>query len=275
MQSQDLSKYSDPCFRRLTGVSRGVYTLMLSTLMEYEQKHRSKTGRKSKINLENQLLLTLLYWKNYGNLLFFAHFWNVHLTTIDRIIKKVERILGDSGQFDLPEKDLSETQEQTCLVDTTEVEIQRPTEHQEEVYSGKKKKHTFKFQIIICQLTGMILQVVGCKGKVHDYQLFKDHLGNYSKEICFLADSGYQGLTDLFPNSFTPFKRSANEPLSEFKRICNQHYAKIRIKVEHKIRSIKIFRIFSTTYRGNIRRLQQQFTLIAGIRNVEIRLSKI
>lgn len=146
MQSQDLSKYSDPCFRRLTGVSRGVYTLMLSTLMEYEQKHRSKTGRKSKINLENQLLLTLLYWKNYGNLLFFAHFWNVHLTTIDRIIKKVERILGDSGQFDLPEKDLSETQEQTCLVDTTEVEIQRPTEHQEEVYSGKKKSTPLSFK---------------------------------------------------------------------------------------------------------------------------------
>lgn len=125
MQSQDLSKYSDPCFGRSTRVSRGVLHFNVKHFnTEYEQKHRFKTGRKSKINLENQLLLTLLYWKNYGNLLFFAHFWNVYLTTIDRIIKKVERILGDSGKFDLPEKDLSETQEQTCLVDTTEVEIQ-------------------------------------------------------------------------------------------------------------------------------------------------------
>ena len=120
----------------------------------------------------------------------------------------------------------------------------------------------------------MIFQVVGCNGKVHDYQLFKQHLDRFSTEICFIADSGYQGLTDLFPNSFTPFKRSAKQALSDFQQTCNQHYAKIRIKVEHKIRSIKIFRIFSTTYRGNIRRLQQQFTLIAGIRNAEIRLQK-
>jgi hypothetical protein len=116
----------------------------------------------------------------------------------------------------------------------------------------------------------LIVQAVGCKGKVHDYELFKQRLADFSANICLIADAGYQGLTQLFPNSFTPFKRRNNEPLTDFKQQCNQHYAKIRITVEHKIRKIKVFRLFSSTYRGKSTRLERQFKLIAGITNVEL-----
>ena len=36
---------------------------------------------------------------------------------------------------------------------------------------------------------------------MHDFQLFKDSVVNVSKLIKFLADSGYQGINDYFPNS--------------------------------------------------------------------------
>lgn len=120
----------------------------------------------------------------------------------------------------------------------------------------------------------MILQAVGCPGKVHDYQLFKRHLDGFSAEICFIADSGYQGLMKLFPHSFTPFKNYVKNPLTNDQRSCNQYYASIRVTVEHKIRSIKIFRLFSTTYRSHTNRLQQQFMLAAGIRNLELLINK-
>ena len=55
-------------------------------------------------------------------------------------------LLKASGRFDLPKTPLSEAPEQACLVDATEVEIQRPTENQAEVYSGKKKSTPLSFK---------------------------------------------------------------------------------------------------------------------------------
>jgi hypothetical protein len=124
----------------------------------------------------------------------------------------------------------------------------------------------------MCYLTRKILEVTDSYGRNHDYSLFKEKMGNYSPEGCFVGDCGYQGLTNIFPNSFTPFKNTDLTKISEFQRICNNHYAKIRISIEHKIRSIKIFQIFSTTYRGSVRRLKQQFMLVSGIVNLELSL---
>lgn len=144
MIPQDLSQYSDTRFRRLTGVRRSVFRLMLTTIASYESEFRAVSGRKSVISLENQLLITLFYWKHYSSLLLLAHFFEVHESTICRIIQKIEQILRDSGQFDLPEHQLTETG--VCLVDATEIQIQRPEKHQEESYSGKKKSTVLSFK---------------------------------------------------------------------------------------------------------------------------------
>ena len=69
------------------------------------------------------------------------------------------------------------------MTDVTETEIERPTKHQKAYYSGKKKKHTFKTQIIINKNTCEILSVDICKGKVHDFQLFKDYQVYFNESI--------------------------------------------------------------------------------------------
>lgn len=146
MFPQELSRYSDADFQRLTGVSRKVFSLMLSEVQQYESLYHSGKGRKSKISLDNQLLLTLLYWKQYGGLLLYSYIYHVDTTTVFRITEKIKDILHASGQFNLPETALSEVTEHLCLVDATEVEIQRPVEHQEDVYSGKKKSTPLSFK---------------------------------------------------------------------------------------------------------------------------------
>lgn len=147
MFPQELSRYSDADFQRLTGVSRKVFSLMLSEVKQYESLHHSGKGRKSKISLDNQLLLTLLYWKQYGGLLLYSYIYQVDTTTVFRITEKIKDILHASGRFQLPEHILSETSsEPIYLVDATEVEIQRPVEHQEDVYSGKKKSTPLSFK---------------------------------------------------------------------------------------------------------------------------------
>ncbi|TXH67817.1 MAG: hypothetical protein E6Q83_16135 [Thiothrix sp.] len=44
----------------------------------------------------------------------------------------------------------------------------------------------------------------------------------------------------------------------------NQRFAQIRVKVEHRIRSLKVFRTLKGVYRGRRRRLDLRLQLIAG-----------
>jgi len=61
------------------------------------------------------------------------------------------------------------------VVDATEQRIRRPkgNDVQREWYSGKKKCHTIKSQIVVDPISGRIIHVVsGYPGKTHDKRLF-------------------------------------------------------------------------------------------------------
>jgi len=51
----------------------------------------------------------------------------------------------------LPKKTLLQEEMDTIIVDATEVQRERPIRKQKECYSGKKKTHTLKAQLIINQ----------------------------------------------------------------------------------------------------------------------------
>ena len=89
------------------------------------------------------------------------------------------------------------------LVDVTECIVQRPkdSELQTYYYSGKKKKHTIKIQLIVDEKTRKIVSIAFDAGSIHDFLLFKNTTKNLNKSINFLADSGYQGITNIFKNS--------------------------------------------------------------------------
>lgn len=53
---QDLDAES---FRRLTGIKKTTFYKMVDILREADKKKESRGGRKSKLSIENQLLLTL------------------------------------------------------------------------------------------------------------------------------------------------------------------------------------------------------------------------
>lgn len=54
---------------------------------------------------------------------------------------------------------------------------------QNKSYSGKKKAHTFKVQVIIHHKTQKILRVCYCRGTVHDFELFKYNFNQINKII--------------------------------------------------------------------------------------------
>ena len=58
-------------------------------------------------------------------------------------------------------------------------------------YSGKKKRHTIKSQLIADMKTTLVLSVEQAEGSVHDFRLYKDRTGRaVSSEIQAKMDSG-------------------------------------------------------------------------------------
>ena len=136
-------------------------------------------------------------------------------------------------------------------------------------YSGKKKQHTLKTQLLVSLQTEEIIALAFSNGKRHDFQLFKDSRVHVKAETVLEADTGYQGLARIHANSLVPKKRSKNHPLSKQERKDNCEISKKRIFVEHAIRFVKRFRILSERYRNRRSRFALRFSLIAGICNVD------
>ncbi|MFQ6279425.1 transposase, partial [Acinetobacter johnsonii] len=64
-------------------------------------------------------------------------------------------------------------------------------------YSGKKKRHTFKFQLSMHYTTGEILSVCGSHGSMHDFKIFKKSMRKLKFKPFFIVDKGYLGIKKL------------------------------------------------------------------------------
>ncbi len=107
------------------------------------------------------------------------------------------------------------------VVDVVEHPIERP--QKTAYYSGKKKRHTLKSQVVVNQATGHIICTAHGKGRVHDFRLFKGSGVRVHPQRQCLADRGYQGLAKLHPNSYIPHKKRPNTPLS----VQQRHFASL------------------------------------------------
>lgn len=112
-------------FKRLTGVSREVYEKMLVIL----KRDLREFGRPPKLNRADQLLMTLMYWREYRTEFHIGVTYEVSEATVCRTIRKVEDALMKSGEFRLPGRKAlqpSDTTFEVVLIDATEQPIERP-----------------------------------------------------------------------------------------------------------------------------------------------------
>src|SRR6201982_3711349 len=63
---------------------------------------------------------------------------------------------------------------------------------QRRYYSGKKKRHTLKTQLVVEKSTRRILCLAHDKGRRHDFRLFKTSKLHLHPETKAVVDSGYQ-----------------------------------------------------------------------------------
>lgn len=129
-------------------------------------------------------------------------------------------------------------------------------------------------QLLINQATLEIICAAIGTGREHDFKIFKESKINAVPRIQAIADKGYQGIKNYHNNSKTPHKKPRDSQLSAEKKRENRDLAKLRIKVEHVIRCLKIFRILSSRYRNRRKRFGLRVHLIAGIYNYELKIAK-
>src|SRR5258708_19982948 len=84
---------------------------------------------------------------------------------------------------------------------------------QEVYYSGKKKRHTLKTQLVVEKSTRRILCIAHEKGRRHDFRLFKRSKVRLHPETKAVVDSAYQGLQRVHANTAMPNNPTKKNPL--------------------------------------------------------------
>lgn len=138
---QNINNYSSEKFKRRTVVSKTVFQQMLSVL-DHHEKAKKKKGPPSRFSLEDQLFITLEYWREYRTYFHIAGSWNTHESTVSRIVKRVENLLIVSRKFHLPGKKSllkDENDLEALVVDATETPVERPQKSKSVVIAARRK----------------------------------------------------------------------------------------------------------------------------------------
>ena len=264
MKYEKISHLKDNKFKRKVGIPRVLFEILVEIIKEEFAKKHKRGGAKPKLSCEDMLLMLLTYYRDYPTFFALGIQFGIDESNAWRNINWMEDVLftyvhGKNKNLNFNEiiniSIFDGKKGNLRLVDVTECTVQRSkkVDIQKEYYSGKKKKHTLKIQIITDEDTKKIISIAFEKGSVHDFNLFKETTESLDNDTAFVADSGYQGIDKIFEKSTTPKKKSKNHPLTEEDKDNNHLISVIRIPIEHVNCQLKIFRILSERYRSRVK----------------------
>ena len=232
-----------------------------------------------KLNREEQICLCIFYLRHLPTFQILGIQFDISKTeandTFNYWIKIIRRILPASlmEQAKKGKEKLTIVKEMLAehelIVDSWEQPRERPkdNEAQKEYYSGKKKQHTFKGQVITLPLGKDLVDVeVGREGKASDINMFREQQKKFQSEQKFTGDKGYQGGTNIK----TPQKKPKGKELTEEQNEGNKIISSQRIYVEHVIRLLKIFRAAKERFRMKENKYEQVILTICGLIRLRI-----
>jgi hypothetical protein len=98
---EKVSKLSDEDFKQVIGVKKETFEVMVEILtLAYTAKHKHR-GRHAKLSIQDMLLMTLKYWRQYVTQLELNIEFQVGEATTPDVIVWVENSLAKSKKFSL------------------------------------------------------------------------------------------------------------------------------------------------------------------------------
>ena len=141
----DIKNREASSFKRLTGVNKKTFRLMVKAVKESdEQKIRKRGNRRShpfSLSVEDQVLLTLMYYREYRTQFHIAGSNGISESAVCRTIQRIERVLIKIKELQLPGKQkLSGSRQEVSVVviDATEMPVERPKKSSSSTIRAKR-----------------------------------------------------------------------------------------------------------------------------------------
>jgi len=202
--------------------------------------------------MEDKLLFILMYLRKATTQDIFGEVFNMPQPVVNKWIHILHPFLNQAltRLGEIPARgaaDLQLTPEDGPLYfqDGTERPIQRPKDPQAQrtFYSGKKKRHTVKNNVLVNEQAKIILLTTTCEGKKHDKKI-ADEVGFILPEgSCLYQDTGFQGFALEGVMIVQPKKKPRGGELTPEEKELNCQISGIRVRVEHTIGGVKRYRI--------------------------------
>lgn len=292
-------------FKSMAGITPEEFDILLEAVrprfeaaeierLKREERQRAPGGgAKPRCDLTERLLMIMIWLRLYLTCEAVGVLFSVDKGTVSRYTRPILLILCDMGTETLgwPEEAqalvATEEREETtpdpssepdcsdmvAIVDATEQRVERSQDYvtQKAHYSGKKKAHTRKTQVIVNE-KGRIRHISkSVPGSKHDLALFRESkvAEQMPADLSAMGDSGYQGMQDDMPDRSValPYRASRWHPLTPEEKLHNHEVSSVRVVVENTLAKMKIFRILADLFRHAMGIYDNIILAIAGIVN--------
>lgn len=268
-------KHKPRTLRSLTGFNLNEFEALLpsfsaawdsfveDTFETAKRKRAYGAGRPAHLDtIEDKLLFILFYYRQYPTQEVQGFLFGMSQaqanTWVHRLSGMLNQSLGDELQ--LPERRpanleavLSACPSLEFIIDGTERPINRPKDKdkQKTYYSGKKKAHTVKNNLIIERQHGKVVYLSGTyEGKRHDKKIADEEEHRFPAGSTLLQDTGYQGYRPEGVTVLQPKKKPRNGKLTAAEKIVNRAISSLRVTVEHQIGGVKRAQILVQKFRN-------------------------
>jgi hypothetical protein len=300
--------YTDLCrhpaaFPSLTGMARDEFDALAERFAAAERDARDRSptttrhatprrntpgaGRPHAHGPHDRLLMALIWLRLYPTYEVLGFFLGLHKRNAQLNVRAVLDVLDtlDDFPFDRPSRDRKKLRSAAevmtafpqvrVIIDGKEQRTNRPTgyEAQKPYYSGKKKTHTLKNQVVVdpCGRIETVSPTVP-GGANHDLPLLRGSgvLERLAEGEGAMMDKGYVGIKNSSPDVpiVIPFRASRDHPLREDQRAYNREVARYRIVVEHTMAQLNRFTVLRQVFRGQKRdRHTRVFRVVAKLVN--------
>jgi hypothetical protein len=287
MSHTDRLRTTPKAFRRLTGITPAAFDRLLDQLTprseQADARRKDRPGRKRKpgggrkhaLALADRLLMLLIYYRTYVTHAFLGFLFAIDDSAVGRNINPLQPLLA--GIFRIPERriELAEDEIRELFFDGTERPTRRPRRGQREFYSGKKRRHTIKAQVVVvrkrkppgsgAKARRLRIAAVSASfpGKAHDKRVYDATRVVAPPGVKRTGDTAYLG-TSLQ----TPTRKPRGGELTERQKAGNRALSRRRVAAEHGIGKMKVWRIASERYRNPVPKHTLIMKNVAGLHNL-------
>jgi len=213
-------------------------------------------------SLETKLVFILFYFKFYPVQVVQGYFFGLGQPQANEWLHRLTPLLNAAlgYQQQLPARKtldasliLAACPGLEFIIDGTERPIRRPKNKQRQPshYSGKKKRHTVKNNVVSDKRTRKIKVLSPtCEGKKHDKKLAEEQDLRFPPGSKLWKDTGFQGYEPEQVQTFQPKKKPRGGALTAEEKAQNTGLSRERIGVEHSLGGVKVYHIVRDIFRN-------------------------